>query len=421
MAAVAPGGGEVELARGRGGGNEGKDRLRSGGRGGGQLLVTVCTSNCGMFTGERELRFRMCRDGDFVVFESLLRVALTALFGGELPAVRVVVAVRTGQQAGDVDGFAPLWLVALRAVEFGVTRFEAERRLLMHRAIEQRWLEAVFVVARLAVCTGRTAGELLVVRILMAGRAAVVRDLAMEIGILMTFVTGDVGMLALQSKWGPVVTETGGGDAGATPSGGAVAAVAGASDLGLAKGAAMRVFVTALAGLEGQSLELRGRRVTLDARHLLVETSEGEAGLRMVETAGGLPAFGRMALGAIRTELALMLVLMAGVAFAAQTKERVIHIFHFDLCTRGSRNVFRSMAGLTGNGPVFAFQFESGLGFVLEGFAVEADQAELRTIVLAVTAGAVLLPAGCTKCPGVKSSLCGYAPLDLGMAFQTPK
>jgi hypothetical protein len=115
---------------------------------------------------------------------------------GELPAVTVGMAGGTDQLAGNIHRAAPLGLMAFRATERGVFRFERERALAVRLAVEARWFEASRFVAGGAVRPGRARGKLTFVRIFMAIPATFVRDSAPEIGALVALGTRQCRVLS---------------------------------------------------------------------------------------------------------------------------------------------------------------------------------------------------------------------------------
>lgn len=123
-----------------------------------------------------------------------------------------------------------------------------------------------------------------------------------------------------------------------------VAVIARALKLDFLEGPVVGIVVTALAAAVIQPLELSGfliglRSVALLASHGLMQSREREVGFCVTEAGSRLEAVLVVALEAIATELALMLILVTIRALTAETKKRPIQIFQLDLGPGGGRNL----------------------------------------------------------------------------------
>ena len=181
----------------------------------------------------------------------------------------------------------------------------------MHGHIEQRRFEGIFAVALSAIL----ALELAPVRIrVVAVRAKIVRNGLLEIATLVTVIAGGFGMRTMQGEFGLVVIEADGRSGlQHLPAGGDVAALAGSGER-----SAVRVLMAIGAGGE-RNVFVRNkdlgvfacRLVALRARHFLVQSGQRVVGGAVIEAAGGLPGFQRVTTGAVRSQLAAMLIGMA--------------------------------------------------------------------------------------------------------------
>lgn len=201
------------------------------------------------------------------------------------------------------------------------------------------------------------------------------------------------------------------------PAAGVVAGVAGAAKVGLPERAVVRILVTAIAAGKLQSLELRVllarfRTVALRAGLLLVQTGELEPRGGMVEAGSRPEAVLRVTAEAVRAELALMLVLMAGRTLAAETQEGTARVLQFDLGARGGRDLRRDVAVRALLLPVLAFQLEAGLREVVEVLTLETDERRRPALMFLMAAAAVGFSVRALIIAPVKAGLRIHSPPD---------
>ena len=102
-----------------------------------------------------------------------------------------------------------------------------------------------------------------------------------------------------------------------------------------------------------------------------------------------LPIDEIVALQAIRSQCAFVLILMASSAGLGHTQESVIQIFDLDRCSLGRRNSRRSVTLVAGQASMPAFKGISGLP-VIECFYVPLDQRKVCAVMVRMAARAFL-------------------------------
>lgn len=123
---------------------------------------------------------------------------------------------------------------------------QGKRGFLVRFAIEEGWFETGFAVTGAAIATSGTDQELPLVRVFMAVLAFVMCDGAVKVGILVTMAARSRGMLSVQCELRHCVIEL---DAGTIllPAASVMAGFAATANFHVNEGAAMRIFVAALA------------------------------------------------------------------------------------------------------------------------------------------------------------------------------
>ena len=104
---------------------------------------------------------------------------------------------------------------------------------------------------------------------------------------------------------------------------------------------------------------------------------------------GNFPAVVVVALQAVLSESAFMLILVASHTCGRNSQKGLVQIFELDTFTFRSRHVFRGVATIADQARVFALKRVTGL-LVVKGLDVPLDQREIYAIVLRVAASAVL-------------------------------
>lgn len=132
-------------------------------------------------------------------------------------------------------------------------------------------------------------------------------------------------------------------------------------------------------------------RVTLCARYLSMKTGQRVASFRMIELADRdrVPIRKIVTLRAIRSQLSLVLVLMASHTGWGNSKKRAVQVFDFDIGPLRRRDFVRRVAAIAGKSSVFALEQVAGQ-LVIEGLGVPFNQGEIFAVVVGVTTGAVL-------------------------------
>lgn len=122
--------------------------------------------------------------------------------------------------------------------------------------VKYGWLETRLVMASRTIRAGRPRCELPLVRILVAGLAAVVRNRPMEIAVLVTAPASQFGVLSNQNELCAVMIEARAWMI-AFPAARCVALLAGTLELHILECSAMRVRMTTLTAAVGKAFEQR--------------------------------------------------------------------------------------------------------------------------------------------------------------------
>ena len=260
---------------------------------------------------------------------------------------------------------------------------------------EGRRLEPIYTVARRALASIRTLGELTSVRIrLVTIHALLKRKRFLEIPTFVTslalhrLVLAQQGILRLRM----IETFINGLGRNLLPSRRVVASLA-----SLRKAAMVRITVAIGTLPERDSriprLIVRSRCMALCAGHLSVQSGEWILGLCVIELPGshcdGFPVVVVMALQAIGAQPSLVLILMAGRTSRRNAEERLTQILDLDFRAFGRRDMLRRMAAIARQPCMLAFERVSGL-FVVKSLDIPLDQREIFSIVFRVAARALL-------------------------------
>lgn len=98
-------------------------------------------------------------------------------------------------------------------------------------------------------------------------------------------------------------------------------------------GAFVAIHAVVVFQFDETRLAIIARRVTFNAIDLAVQAGEGISGLGVIESRavlGVFPVHGRVALGAIRSKLALVVILVAIHAIAIEPEERLADVLQLD-------------------------------------------------------------------------------------------
>jgi hypothetical protein len=257
----------------------------------------------------------------------------------------------------------------------------------------------------------------------MALLTALVRHGAVEVSALMTGLAYYRGVLSQERKFSSRVIELP-ARVIVLPAAGIVAILAGAAKFDILKSAAVLIGMTGLAAAMGQSFELSNlltalRPMTLSALLGQMHSCQRERRIGVIESRSRIERILRMAAEAIGAELPLMLILMTrGTGVPAQTEERMIQIFEFDLRLDGSWNLSRDMTGRAFLLLVLANQRKACLREVVEGLAVQTNKRGRLALVFLMTSLAIRLARKAFVIAPVKACPGFYSAFDLDVALQ---
>ena len=197
------------------------------------------------------------------------------------------------------------------------------------------------------------------------------------------------------------------------------------------KRAVVRVLMTGDALLEGDSdiadarlSGLGGRRfeMTFGASDALVRAHQRIPGSGMVETGDVLPSGHHVAAIAGGPQLALMLVLMAGGAIAAQAQIGTLHVLEQDGAPGSGRDVFRIVALGALEPRVAALQGVAGFPMIeLIEAHVPANGDEILAVMIGVALDALRVRRSLLQQRRMEATIFGNAPADFGVAGEAAK
>jgi len=161
--------------------------------------------------------------------------------------------------------------------------------------------------------------------------------------------------------------------------------------------------------------------VALDAIDLRVRAGQRVAGFGMIESGFCvLPIYGRMALGAVGTELALVVVLVAVEAIAIESEKRLAHIHQFDPAALVGNHFLRGVTLVAGLLRVVPDQRPTGTRVIklLLGW-LPLDELHIGPVVLGMAGAAGLAAVGLANNAGVEAASGSDAGGDLLMTIKT--
>lgn len=166
-------------------------------------------------------------------------------------------------------------------------------------------------------------------------------------------------------------------------------------------------------------LIVRAGRVTLLARNLCVKPSQRILGLVVVKLRDILPILEIVALLAVLSQPAVVLVFVARSASLRQAEEGPAPVPHLDRHALQGRDAVGRVASVALQGGVFSLQLVTGLAVIESGGrGCPLDEREVFTIVLGMALGAALAGTGREIVGGVKSAVVVQARGDLCVALQ---
>lgn len=162
--------------------------------------------------------------------------------------------------------------------------------------------------------------------------------------------------------------------------------------------------------------------VALLAEHFFVASRQHEAGLRMVEVGNFRPVGRVVAIGAVLSELAFVLIHVTRDALVGDSQEGLVQIHHADIESFGSGNALHVVALCAGEICVLALKRPSGLRVVellLAGLPL--DQLKGGSVVLRMATPAGLAPIVLLYDARMITATFGNARGNVGMAIEAPE
>lgn len=357
--------------------------------------VAIGAGHGSVCTVDRELGFLVARQAIGRGTETADLVAgVTApseFLGGELAAVPVAMALPAALMGHSISHSGWVWPVALCALYLQVFAFEWVGRSLVFGHAEQRWLEALFVVARGAIAAAGAGPELSLMRVVRVAVAALcVRHRPAELQTGVALAAADRSVLAREWELRLRVVEPPARPRH-LPAGGCVAGFA-----GLREGAFVRIFVAGLAPLHRDSVVLRirpwsrRRLMTFRALSLLMSSGERETGRVVIKQRRVLPAVLGMTRRAVFAQLSAVLIGVATETVGGQAQQRPPRVLDLNPGEFGGRNVLGVVALRALQRGVFSLERVTGFPMIETGAAVgEIEDFVIAAIVLQVAADAI--------------------------------
>ena len=282
-------------------------------------------------------------------------------------------------------------------------------------------LESLHVVAGGTLAFVGTLDELSIVLIFVAVETALKGERFLEIAAAVATQAIHCLVLAFQGIFGFGMIETL-ADRLQRNSFPARGVVAGLASL-LREAAAMGIGVAIRAGIERQTniarLVVGSRRMALRAGHLRVEAGQRITSLVMVKLRDILPVFKIVALLAILSQAAAMLIFMAVHAIGRDAEKSSGLVSNLDGKHFIGLDVGRGVAAVARESGMLALQVVAGLTVVETGRRRRPfDDFEIFAVVLGVAARALLAGVGFEVVGGMQAAPGAYTGGDLGMAFQ---
>jgi len=358
------------------------------------LLMAIAAGHGDVRSRQREFRLAVPREGELRRTELVDCVALLAavVVGAirELAVMRVTVAIRAPIEGDFINGRGSRRLVARRAGHSGMAAQQRVSALHVRRHGEGGRFPSIHRVATsaLAACPRQ---ELAAMHVVVAGLTLLMGDRRLEIGRAVTPLASQAPVLAEQGEFGLRMVEGGNEVAGRFPGHVVMAGTARRR-----KGGPVRVAMAGTALRKSNPDELRagpacqGRLnggMALRAQDLLVGAGQAEFRCRVVETGYVFPSRSDVAAFAACAELALVHVLVAARALAAQPEVRPAEVLHQDAVPGGRRDVFGVVAALASQAGVAAIERVAGLAVVklLQAY-IPPDGDKVLAVVLGVAA-----------------------------------
>lgn len=299
------------------------------------FLVAILARHSGVRTLQGKTGSLMIPNAESGRLKAVHRVATLAPVGpgsaGELPSVRILMAVEAGLELRAIVDAGSGRRVALRAGQPLVFAGDRVGGGLMTGLGERRWLPARECVACTAVAAVGAVEKLALVLVLVAIQASLVRHRGLEIRVLMTLHASHLAMLSIQREFRGGVVESI-RSPHLLPYIGVVAALASRH-----KGAAVGILMAWGARCERQPGVLdhlgvaRRRAMAFGAFHVLVFTNQWKMRGGVIERLQRLPAGDGVALFAVRAQLPAVGIGVARLTSRMEPFESPVQVADLDL------------------------------------------------------------------------------------------
>lgn len=294
----------------------------------------------------------------------------------ELPSVLVAVAVGAVCKLQFEQSVPALGNMTLRAGHRGVLRLQRIRRRGMIFYGEGGRLESIHRVAGRALAAVRAFCELAAMRVrLVAVHAFLKSQRLLEIAACMALRALDSRMFPQQwiFSLGMIEILIQRSCADPLPAARVMAGLAALREASVVW-VAMAIGALSKGNPDITGLVVWTGSVAFLAGHLYVQTVQRIFGLGVVELANidRFPVVEAVTMLAVRSQPAIVLVLVAGCACGRNSKECSVQVFDLDRRSLRWRNMISRVTAIAGQSGVLAFQCVSGL-FVIEGLEVPLD------------------------------------------------
>jgi len=299
------------------------------------FLVAILARHGGMRALQGKAGSLMIPNAESGRVKAVHRVAALAPVGpwssGELPSMRILVAVEAGLELRAIVDTGNCRRVALRAGQPLVFAGDRVGGSLVTSRGERRWLPTRECVARAAVAAVGAVQKLALVLVLVAIQASLVRYRGLEIRVLMALQASHLAMLSIQREFRGGVVESV-RSLYLLPYVGVVTALASRR-----KGAPVGILVAWGARRERQTGVLdhlgvaRRRSMAFGALRVLVFTGQGKVRGGVIERVQRFPAGDGVALLAVRAQLPGMWIGMASLTSRMESFESPVQVADLNL------------------------------------------------------------------------------------------
>jgi hypothetical protein len=309
----------------------------------------------------------------------------------ELPVVLILMTVQASRELNFIDGVLACGQMALVARNGNVFALQRVFGCVVLFHAEKRWLPSIHVMAFRALALLGSRFELAFVRVrFMTIIAIIKRELPFEITLQMALSATDHGVLSEERVLGLGMVEFKARQQFFPSISGMTFFTT------LLEGAFVRIDMAVDAGLELHvpvACRAAGHvgLVALLALDLDVKTSEGIAGLGVIELVGCFPIRKIVTLQAVVPELAFVHIFVARHAILRQPEEGLRNIFHFDERTVIANHEGRRVALFTSNASMLSLQLVTGQAMIkLFLRRLPVNQTKVLAVMIQMAANAIL-------------------------------